>query len=263
MLFQRTVSGAILIAIVIPLVLIGGPFYLAAIISLALLCGWEYGHMLAGAGYKPFYGLIYALGALLPLVAYWRPPFLSMSDAVAIVTLLSLTAQVLRPGLRNALANWSLSLAGGLYISLLLSYFIFLRSLDQGGSWVLLPLLCTWVCDSVAYLVGTTFGRHGFFTSISPKKTLEGAIGGIMAGSITAFLGLPLLGIPPAHALPLGLAISLAATFGDLAESLIKRQLKVKDSGHLIPGHGGFLDRVDSLLFAVVITYLYASWWTK
>lgn len=263
MLFQRTVSGAILIAIVIPLVFQGGPLYLAAIIALALLCGWEYGHMLAGAGHKPFYAVIYALGALLPLLAYWRWPFPTLSDAVAIITLLSLAAQVLRPGLRNSLANWSLSLAGGLYISLLLSYFIFLRNLDKGEFWVLLSLFCTWACDSVAYLVGITFGRHGFFTGISPKKTLEGAIGGIMAGSVTAFLGLPMLGIPAAHALPLGLAISIAATLGDLAESLIKRQLKVKDSGHLIPGHGGFLDRVDSLLFAAVVTYLYAVWWTK
>ena len=192
--------------------------------------------------------LLFALAVLLPLEAYLRGARTLQGEIVAGAIALSLLAQLFRKQAKHPLAEWALALSGGLYVSLLLSYFVLLRMLPNGMFWIFLLLICVWTCDSCAYLAGSNFGRHGFFTHISPKKTVEGAVGGILAGSVAAFAGVPLLGIPLAHALPLGLAMSVAATFGDLAESLIKRQLKVKDSGNTIPGHGGFLDRIDSLL---------------
>ncbi len=260
MLIKRLASGAILVAVVIPLVWVGGPFYLAAVVALAILASWEYAKMLAGVGHRPLYPLLFGLAVLLPLEAYWRSVPVLLGDLLAAFVLLSLTIQVLRRNLKHALADWALSLAGGLYISLLISYFILLRNLPDGAYWVLLTFLCTWLCDSGAYLAGSNLGRHGFFTHISPKKTVEGAIGGVLAGTVAALLAVPFLNVPFVHAFLLGIVVSLAATFGDLAESLIKRQLKAKDSGSTIPGHGGFLDRMDSLLFAVVIVYLYAVW---
>lgn len=260
MLTTRVYSAIILGAVVLPLVWVGGPLFLAGIIALAILASWEYGRMVTGIGYQPQMPLLFGLAVTLPLAAYVRSAQPMQGEIVAAAIALSLLAQIFRKQAKHPLAEWALSLSGGLYVSLLISYFVLLRLLPNGTAWVFLLLACVWTCDSAAYLAGSNFGRHGFFTYISPKKTVEGAVGGILAGSVVALAGVPLLGFPLAHALPLGLAISMAATFGDLAESLIKRQLKVKDSGNTIPGHGGFLDRIDSLLFAAVVLYCYAAW---
>ena len=121
-----------------------------------------------------------------------------------------------------------------------------------------LALLGTWITDTGAYFVGRTMGRHPFFPKISPKKTLEGAIGGWVAGVVTVMLlGAGWLDLSPPHGFALGTLLALGATFGDLAESVLKRQVDVKDSGNLIPGHGGMLDRIDSLLFVMPIVYYF------
>jgi phosphatidate cytidylyltransferase len=259
-LAKRVTSAIVLGAIVLPVILVGGPYFLAGTMALALLASWEYGRMLAGVGYRPQYPLLAGLAILLPLEAYFRTVPSLQSEILVGAVLLSLSGQVFRRNSKHPLLDWALSLAGALYISLPLAFAILLRNLTGGMYWVFLMLLIVWTCDSCAYLAGTTFGRHGFFTHVSPKKTVEGALGGIIAGSVVAFAGVPFLPISPAQAIPLGLAISLAATFGDLAESLIKRQLKTKDSGNTIPGHGGFLDRIDSVVLSVVVMYWFAVW---
>ena len=124
----------------------------------------------------------------------------------------------------------------------------------------MLVLLPAWATDSAAFVAGTLWGRHGFFTSISPKKTWEGAIGGEIAAIVVSLALGWIAAIPLVHALLLGAGIGVAATVGDLAESVIKRQLGAKDSGVIVPGHGGLLDREDSLLFAAVFGYYYLVW---
>ena len=259
-LAKRVTSAITLGVIVLPVIWVGGPYFLAGIMALALLASWEYARMLAGMGYKPQYPLLAILAILLPLEAHFRSVPSLQSEILVGAVLLSLAGQVFRRNAKHPLIDWALSLAGALYISLPLAFAILLRNLTGGVYWVFLLLLIVWTCDSCAYLAGTTFGRHGFFTHISPKKTIEGALGGIIAGSVVAFAGVPFLPISLAQALPLGLAVALAATFGDLAESLIKRQLKAKDSGNTIPGHGGFLDRIDSVVLSVIVMYSYAAW---
>jgi phosphatidate cytidylyltransferase len=103
-------------------------------------------------------------------------------------------------------------------------------------------------------------GKHGFFTRISPHKTWEGAIGGFVAGTVATMVAGHLLGLVLWQGLALGAVLVLGVTLGDLAESLVKRQVGVKDSGALIPGHGGMLDRIDSLIFAGVIVYYFVTW---
>ncbi len=126
--------------------------------------------------------------------------------------------------------------------------------------WLAIALLGTWICDTGAYFVGRAWGKHRFFPQISPKKTLEGAIGGFVTGVIAvALLGYGLVRLNIAVGLILGVLIVLAATFGDLAESVIKRQVGVKDSGQIIPGHGGMLDRLDSLMFVTPLVYCFAQ----
>lgn len=128
----------------------------------------------------------------------------------------------------------------------------------RGLGWFLTALLVTWLSDTGAYLVGRSLGRHPLAPRVSPKKTVEGAIGSLIAAAITAAVCVSAfgLGLHPFVAALLGIVLAAAGIAGDLTESLIKRQAGVKDSGHLIPGHGGMLDRVDALLFVGVTTWI-------
>jgi phosphatidate cytidylyltransferase len=123
--------------------------------------------------------------------------------------------------------------------------------------WIVLLILAVWSYDTGAYLVGRQFGREKFLTHISPSKTYAGLVGGVIATTVVVALMLIGLGQAPVHALVLGPLAALSAQAGDLAESMLKRAANTKDSGNLIPGHGGMLDRVDSFLFAAPVVTLY------
>jgi phosphatidate cytidylyltransferase len=123
--------------------------------------------------------------------------------------------------------------------------------------WIVLLILAVWSYDTGAYLVGRQFGREKFLTHISPSKTYAGLVGGVIATTVVVALMLNGLGQAPVHALVLGPLAALSAQAGDLAESMLKRAANTKDSGTLIPGHGGMLDRVDSFLFAAPVVTLY------
>ena len=247
------------VAIVIPLALLlwlGGIPWLAAIILVSLVAIRELFAAFRQNGYRPLLLVQVLLAIGLPTIAYFGHGALAwMVPLVALTIAVSLVAAMARPDLKGALADWAVSVAGALYVALLLSYFVALRQVDQGLLWILMAFLCTWACDSAAYLVGRSVGKRKFSPRISPNKTWEGTIGGVIGATLAGLLAVPLLGLPVPWALLLGAAVSVAAISGDLAESLIKRQLGIKDSGTLIPGHGGVLDRVDSLLFAVPLVY--------
>jgi phosphatidate cytidylyltransferase len=132
-----------------------------------------------------------------------------------------------------------------------------LHWLGSERGWIILLVLAVWSYDTGAFLVGRTFGRHRFLTHISPAKTIEGLLGGVLAATAVVGLLLFALGQNPLHAVALGPLAALAAQAGDLAESTIKRAAGARDSGTLIPGHGGVLDRVDSFLFAAPVVTLY------
>ena len=132
-----------------------------------------------------------------------------------------------------------------------------LEFLGGERGWILLLLLAVWSYDTGALLVGKQFGRRKFLTHISPSKTYAGLIGGMIASTIVVTVLLWGLGQPPIHGLLLGPLAALSAQAGDLAESMIKRAANTKDSGTLIPGHGGMLDRIDSFLFAGPVVFLY------
>jgi phosphatidate cytidylyltransferase len=173
---------------------------------------------------------------------------------------LSLVWLVLHPQKEGVFLGWVWAIAGILYVGWLLSFLVALR-LDAGRNWVFFALFTTFGSDTIAFFVGRALGRHRLAPSISPNKTWEGAIGGVLGAIIVSlFFTLPTplnLPINYGQAILLGLLVSVFGQFGDLVESLLKRNVGVKESGKMVPGHGGFLDRMDSVVFAGIAVYLY------
>jgi phosphatidate cytidylyltransferase len=237
---------------------------------ITLLAAREVFGLLKAAGHValPALGIVLALTVILDATF---PDVLEGSGLllIAVGVVLSAVAAFTRQDPRDGLATWMATVFGALYVSLL----AFVIRLGHAGppvpagapleilgperGWIVLLILAVWSYDTGAYLVGRQFGREKFLTHISPSKTYAGLIGGIVATTVVVGLLLVGLGQPPLHALLLGPLAALAAQAGDLAESMLKRAAGVKDSGTLIPGHGGMLDRVDSFLFAAPIVTLY------
>ena len=258
MLKYRIASAVILIPIVLGSVYFGGLGFFAVVTLALLIAGYEFFDLARRVGHRPIPALGLALIVLFLFNAYARAGW-----ELEILTVALVGSLVLAIFWREDdwIASWALTFAGALYVGWLGAYTIRVRELPNGLIWAVLALVTIWATDTGAYFVGTRLGRHGFFTAISPKKTWEGAIGGWVAATLVMLvLGSLFAGLEPVKALLFGFGLSIAATFGDLAESLLKRQTGVKDSGNLVPGHGGLLDRIDSLLFGAAFAYYYLVW---
>ena len=206
---------------------------------------------LIGVGLTGFAALILGTHRLDIIV----PVLLATLVGVMSVPLLS------RAPLEQSLRDGALTLFGVLYLGLTLGMLSMTRLLPQGEWLIFFLLLVTWASDTGAYYVGTLFGRHRLAPTISPKKTVEGLVGGLIGAIIVAYAArwwfLPeLSGL---DCLILGTLLTLTGLWGDLAESAMKRSVGIKDSGGILPGHGGMLDRLDSLLFTAPVFYYYVS----
>jgi phosphatidate cytidylyltransferase len=163
------------------------------------------------------------------------------------------------------LIKWAWTLTGILYIGWLLSHYVAMRRFENGESWLIITLFTTFACDTAAYFVGRAWGKHKMAPSISPGKTWEGAAGGLFGAALAAVIlhiildavGKP-LPLEYGWVVLMGILIGICAQLGDLTESLLKRNAGVKDTGKLLPGHGGILDRIDSVIFTGVVVYYYA-----
>lgn len=266
-LLLRVLSALVGIPIILGLLWAGGWVLFGGLLVLTVSASYELHRMLTGDGRRPLslFSLALSLDFLLAaIVTSWRVPLIE--GGISILLLLTFTwLLVARKTLDGSLVDWALTMAVPFYIGWPLSLFLLLRGSSHfsfsAGFWLMLVVIGgVWVFDSAAFFTGRFLGRHKLATLVSPSKTWEGVIGGMIGGiGATLLLTLP-LHIPFYHAIILGILISIAGQVGDLAESLLKRQTHVKDSSHLIPGHGGMLDRIDSQLFAVIVVYLYASW---
>jgi phosphatidate cytidylyltransferase len=255
MLVKRLLSAAILIPVILAAVYFGGITIAIVALVAALLAGYEYLDMMRHIELHPPRLLGLALVAALVMDAQW-PQWNALPIILTLAVIVSLVYAVTRGNAPGSMHAWALLVTGGLYIGFMAGHVIRLRALDNGMYWLALALVGTWICDTGAYFVGISMGRRPFFPLISPKKTVEGFWGGLVTGTASVVLiGYLTLGLTIWHGLIVGVLLCLAATFGDLAESVIKRQVGIKDSGRLIPGHGGALDRIDSLLFVVPVVY--------
>lgn len=233
----------------------------------------EFYRLVAAAKVPPltYFGLLWTLlfilsgdSALLTLIeAHFDPNLLTplLLTSAVILPLLWLLRQAQK---KEAFSGWAWTIAGILYIGWLLSYLVALKGLDDGRNWVLLAFFTTFASDTTAFFIGRAWGQHQLAPNISPKKTWEGAIGGTIGAIIVSlFFILPTpLRLPMnwGQAILLGLLASIFGQFGDMVESLFKRNMGVKDSGKLMPGHGGVLDRLDSIVFTGVVVYYYVIW---
>jgi len=267
-LSSRVLTSVVGFALLSVIVWIGWVALLPALIVVALMCLFEYIRMLDRNDIdvrRVSLGVftVAIMIASLPLWPHAPWPGGSWREAVLTVALgYMLVVEVIRPGERP-LERIVYSMFGLLYIPWLMGYFLMLRYSPDAGDGLLyfaLPLLATFAADIGGYFVGHFFGRRKLAPEVSPGKTVEGSVGGL------AFSFLVVLALTtfthvwtPFEALLYSILVASASQLGDLSESLLKRALKTKDSGSSLPGHGGFLDRVDSLLFAVPATYLFLN----
>lgn len=262
---QRSLTALIGIPVVLACGWLGGWWAFAACAFLVGLGAYELQRMMLHEGYRPLI-IISAALSLLFLIASMLPHQRSLLLAVGLSLALLVTFPILffRKQLDGAVVDWSLTLAIAIYLGWPLSLILMLRGFQIGLSsglwWLLTLLLGVWGFDTGAFFAGHFLGRHKLAPNISPGKTWEGVLGGLVFSVAAALLfTVRPLGVNWLLAILLGLLIGVAATLGDLAESLIKRQTHVKDSGMIMPGHGGILDRIDSLLFAVIVVYFFAQ----
>jgi phosphatidate cytidylyltransferase len=260
----RLISALILLPIGVAVILIGGGLFDLAIAFIFTLAAYEFVQLMKTGKFAP--NLIFAVAFVWVLLLDVVLPRLSLSrPALALLLIAALTWQM-RQRSGSPTANWALTVAGGIYLGVAGAHFIMIRQLNNGEWWLLLALTGTWLADSGAYFVGRKFGVHKMTPTLSPKKSWEGLAGGVTFAVIFNALLAVVLSLTLNIYLPwwagavLGLIGALIGVLGDLSISMIKREVGAKDTGHIIPGHGGVLDRLDSLLFTVVVSYYFIVW---
>lgn len=270
MLRDRVRSAAILVPPLLVALWLGGPWILLVVGLAVAIAAAEAFRLLTAAGLSSLPSLGIVLAVVVALGDSVKPlPGGSGLLLAALGIILVGIGALTRPDPREGLAMFVTTTFGALYVGLLgfvarlaatdapVDPSSLLGSLGAERAWILVLLLVVWAYDTAAYLVGHRFGVHPFMHHISPSKTLEGVGGGAVAAVIVAGILVVALGRPLFAGLLLGLVVAFAAQAGDLAESMLKRAAGAKESGRLIPGHGGLLDRVDSFLFAAPVAYFY------
>lgn len=239
------------------LVYLGGWYYFIPVTLLIILASIEYASLLNNLGWRlPLWLLIPAV--LLQLVAAQWPALNLLAPAFAATLFVAMlyALWLYERQVTAVPASWAGMAMGIVLLGWISGHFFRLRGLeDLAVQWTILAIVSTWLADSAAYVFGTLIGRRKLAPRLSPNKTVEGYVAGIILGTLlTVVLG-AIMNLPWTIALMLGLLISILSPAGDLGMSLFKREAGVKDSGNLLPGHGGALDRIDSLIWSVTIAY--------
>ena len=280
MLKKRVITTLVIIPLPVAAIWFGEPWFTALMAVVAVLGVMEFYRLAVASRASPLVHigvvltLLFIISRNPDLLSFLAPRF----DPGLLIPLLLMLAIALpmlwlliRPRTGTAFVNWAWTLGGILYVGWLLSHLVSLRGMTGGMNWVFLVILANAASDTTAFFIGRSFGRHRLAPRISPNKTWEGALAGVVGAMVFSLLftaprlfaatnPLYVEGFICWQALSLGLLVSVFGQLGDLAESLLKRHAGVKDSGRLLPGHGGILDRMDSIIFAGIVVYYYVVW---
>jgi phosphatidate cytidylyltransferase len=287
---QRTISSVGVVLVGIIPALLGSPVFsiVIALIAIGALYELYRAYQRIGARPSTWTGSLAVIGLF--VIGGTDAPFRALTGAMVGYTLIALAQHLYKQDITGALVDWAFSLSGVMYIGVTMMHFVLIRRIQGpvdmtwvaradgligdeqaalGLAWLLFVLVTTWMTDVFAYIVGRSWGRQKLIPRISPGKTREGAIAGLIGGTLTGAVAAYVFGVPVPLWITLfmGAVVALGAMVGDLCESLIKRQIGVKDMGAIIPGHGGLLDRIDALLVTIPLTFymaIFLEWrgWT-
>ena len=264
-MLKRTLTALAMAAIGLPAIILGGFFYYLVFTIFLVGAAWEFAHLYRAVKYEP-HALFAALGVLVIATARfffsdWAIPLL------VLVVLLAMTIHLFafERGRDQAATDFAITVAGIIYLGWVGSYLLNLRQLPQGEWWWFMVLPLVFASDTGAYAIGSVYGKHKMTPRLSPKKSWEGYFAGVVTAIVVgAFFAYafssegprPLYGlIDPLKGALLGLVIGSVTPLGDLGESMIKRLSGAKDSGNVIPGHGGFFDRIDAWIWGAAIGF--------
>lgn len=256
-LLIRTASGGAVVLAVLGGLYAGGMIWTTLVSIFALVSLAEF-YMMVSRKYKVSKGIGFLTATLIIFTAAEGIHPMSLILSLSFACFIVLFVEVFRRQLQgNSYAIWNMggTIAGILYIVMPWTFMILLRKLPSGELLLLVLFLSTWSCDVAAYLVGSRWGRTPLCDNVSPKKTWEGFVGGLAAALLAGVAVAYILKMPPLPFLYVGLICGIPGQLSDLAESVIKRESGVKDSGKAIPGHGGMLDRFDSVLVSSLLVY--------
>ena len=274
----RTLSGAVMLVVVLGSMLLSKWSFIALMGVITIGGMWEFYRFAEKAGYSPMKALGLFTGVMLFCVGLAASIFFDTAGEATSVMLLIASASalvVLVPLMlicelyrRSAtpIANIATSLLGALYVALPMSMLLVVPMLLGAGKWnpwiMIFYIFIIWANDVFAYLFGITLGRHRLFERISPKKSWEGFFGGLLGAVAMGYVAATVLEASVAMWMGLALVAAIAGVFGDLVESMMKRSIDIKDSGNIIPGHGGWLDRFDALILSAPFVFVYACFYT-
>ncbi|MBN2257717.1 MAG: phosphatidate cytidylyltransferase [Anaerolineaceae bacterium] len=261
MLVKRLIVAIILIPIGVALINLGG-WPLTLFIALLLgLAAWEYCVLFINAGYRPA-AILVITGVLALVITRFISGFAYQDLILTIMVLAAMSYHLIayEKGVNTAAIDFTITLGGVAYLGVLGAHLISLRTLPEGLWWFMLVMPVAWLADSGAYFIGSRLGKSKMAPRLSPNKSWEGYLGGILVGTLAGIVFSLLWGlVTPSmniqRGILVGIVLSTLPALGDLGESMLKRQFGVKDSGNLLPGHGGLLDRMDSWIWAASIGY--------